>query len=109
MAGNFEELHCWQACYNLRNYLKINVLEKLPKNEKFELHSQILRAARSSTANIAEGWGRYHYKENINFLRFSRGSVVEILDHCIEAKDCNYINLETLDEIRLRTEKCTVN
>tara|TARA_R110002020_G_scaffold2515_12_gene11964 strand:+ start:2963 stop:3124 length:162 start_codon:yes stop_codon:yes gene_type:complete len=40
MAGNFEELHCWQACYNLRNYLKINVLEKLPKNEKFELHSQ---------------------------------------------------------------------
>ena len=106
MAGNFEELHCWQACYNLRNYLKINVLEKLPKNEKFELHSQILRAARSSTANIAEGWGRYHYKENINFLRFSRGSVAEILDHCIEAKDCNYIHLETLDEIRLRTEKC---
>ena len=66
MAGNFEELHCWQACYNL----KTNVLKKLPKIEKFELHAQILRAARSSTANIAEGWGRYHYKENINFLSF---------------------------------------
>lgn len=70
MAGNFEELHCWQACYNLKTYLKTNVLKKLPKIEKFELHAQILRAARSSTANIAEGWGRYHYKENINFYVF---------------------------------------
>ncbi|MEH6765250.1 MAG: four helix bundle protein [Aequorivita antarctica] len=55
MAGNFEELHCWKECYDLKIYLKEFVLKKLPKNEKFELHSQILRAARSSTANIAEG------------------------------------------------------
>ncbi|MCB0465998.1 MAG: four helix bundle protein [Aequorivita sp.] len=106
MAGNFEELQCWKECYNLKLYLKENVLIKLPKSEKFELYSQILRAARSSTANIAEGWGRYHYKENINFLRFSRGSVTEILDHSIEAKDCDYITLETLNEIRQQTEKC---
>ncbi|QQX75947.1 MULTISPECIES: four helix bundle protein [Aequorivita] len=106
MAENFEKLHCWQACYDLKTYLKTNISEKLPKTEKFELYSQILRASRSSTANIAEGWGRYHYKENINFLRFSRGSVAEILDHCIEAKDCDYINLETLNEIRSKTEKC---
>ena|SRR5690606_22452367 len=106
MAGNFEELHCWKECYNLKIYLKEFVLKDLPKTEKFELHSQLLRAARSSTANIAEGWGRYHYKENINFLRFSRGSVAEILDHCIEAKDCDYINLENLNAIRLQTEKC---
>ncbi len=106
MASNFEELKCWQACYNLKIYLKENVLVKLPKHEKFELYSQILRAARSSTANIAEGWGRYHYKENINFLRFSRGSISEILDHSIEAKDCDYIDLETLTEIREQTERC---
>ena len=84
----------WRNCQKMKN---LNFTRK------------ILRTARSSTANIAEGWGRYHYKQNINFLRFFRGSVAEILDHCIEAKDCNYINLETLDEIRLRTEKCTVN
>ena len=105
MAGNFEELHCWQACYSLKVYLKENVLIKLPKTEKFELYSQILRAARSSTANIAEGWGRYHYKENINFLRYARGSVAEILDHSIEAKDCNYIDLEILKDVRSQTEK----
>lgn len=106
MTGNFEELHCWQACYNLKIYLKENVLNKLPKSEKFELHSQLLRATRSSTANIAEGWGRYHYKESINFLRFSRGSVAEILDHSIEARDCSYINIEIFNSVRLQTEKC---
>ncbi|MGO3182927.1 MAG: four helix bundle protein [Aequorivita sp.] len=106
MASNFEELNCWKECYNLKVYLKENVLKKLPKAERFELHSQMLRAARSATANIAEGWGRYHYKENINYLRFSRGSVAEILDHCIEARDCEYINDDTLTEIRLQIEKC---
>lgn len=106
MASNFEELHCWQACNSLKLFLKENVLIKLPKTERFELHSQVLRAARSSTANIAEGWGRYHYKEHINFLRMARGSVSEILDHSIEAKDCDYINEETLKEIRAQTERC---
>jgi len=79
MLNNFEELHCWQSCY----YLKTNVLKRLPKNERFELYAQLLRAARSSTANIAEGWGRYHYKESIIFFRFARGSIAEILDHSI--------------------------
>lgn len=106
MYKNFEELHCWQACYEFKNYLKQNVLNKMPTSEKFELHSQILRAARSSTANIAEGWGRFHYKENINFLRYSRGSISEILDHCIEAKDCEYISLENLNEVRSQIDKC---
>ncbi len=106
MASNFEELNCWKECYNLKIYLKKNVLSVLPKSERFELYSQILRAARSSTANIAEGWGRYHYKESINFLRYSRGSVAEILDHSIEANDCDYINTVTLNEIRSQTEKC---
>lgn len=106
MASGFEELLCWQACCELRKYLKKNVLEKLPVTERYELYSQILRASRSTTANIAEGWGRYHYKESINFLRISRGSLAEIIDHCIEAKDCDYINLETLNEIREQTDRC---
>ena len=38
---------------------------------------QLARAADSISANIAEGFGRYHYKENKNFCYFSRGSVIE--------------------------------
>lgn len=104
MATNFEQLHCWQSCYNLKRYLKEKVITTFPKAERFELHSQTLRAALSSTANIAEGWERYHYKESINFMRFARGSLAEILDHSIEARDCNYINPEHLNEIRTQID-----
>jgi four helix bundle protein len=38
---------------------------------------QLVRAADSISANIAEGYGRYHYKENKNFCYFSRGSIIE--------------------------------
>ena len=38
---------------------------------------QLVRPADSISANIAEGYGRYHYKENKNFCYFSRGSIIE--------------------------------
>ncbi|MCH7524253.1 MAG: four helix bundle protein [Bacteroidetes bacterium] len=106
MAENFEKLHCWQACNKLKKYFKEKVLTKLPKEERYDLYSQILRASRSATANIAEGWGRYHYKDNVKFLLNARGSVAELLDHSLEAKDCNYITEETLKEIRSQIDKC---
>jgi four helix bundle protein len=106
MAENFESLECWQRCNELKSFLKENVLCNLPNSERYELSSQILRASRSSTANIAEGWGRYHYKDNIKFLVNARGSVAEILDHGIEAKSWKYISEETLDEIRNQTTRC---
>ena len=106
MAENFEKLHCWQACNELKKCFKEKVLIKLPKEERYDLYSQILRASRSATANIAEGWGRYHYKDNVKFLLNARGSVAELLDHSLEAKDCNYITEETLKEIRHQIDKC---
>ncbi|WP_245583704.1 four helix bundle protein [Salinimicrobium xinjiangense] len=53
---------------------------------------------------MAEGWGRYHYKENIKFLLNARGSVAEILDHALEARAWNYISDEILQNIRLQTD-----
>jgi len=106
MASNFEDLDCWKECYSLKLFVKREVLTNLPKTERFELYSQLLRSARSATANIAEGWGRYHYKENIKFLLNARGSVAEILDHGIEAKDCNYISEEVLKSLRNQVEIC---
>ncbi|MFI5163157.1 MAG: four helix bundle protein [Sphingobacteriales bacterium] len=38
---------------------------------------QLARSADSISSNIAEGFGRYHYKENKNFCYFSRGSIIE--------------------------------
>ncbi len=106
MAENFESLECWQRCNELKMFLKENVLRKLPASERYELYSQILRASRSATANIAEGWGRYHFKDNIKYLVNSRGSIAEILDHSIEARTCDYISEETMKEIRNQTTRC---
>ena len=106
MAENFEKLQCWQECNNLKVYIRQQVLPSLPKTERFELYSQFLRASRSATANIAEGWGRYHYKENIKFLLNARGSVAEILDHTLEARAWDYISEEILHDIRLQTDSC---
>jgi len=49
------------------------------------------RARRSITNNIAEGYGRFHYQENIQYCRQSRGSICEILDDLIECDDEKYI------------------
>ena len=44
---------------------------------KDTIGKQMARSADSISANIAEGYGRYHYKENRNFCYFSRGSIIE--------------------------------
>lgn len=50
------------------------------------------RAGRSSTRNIAEGFGRFHYKENIQFCRISRGSLFEIKVDLIICLDENRVS-----------------
>lgn len=95
MQSTFEDLNCWKACYELKKYLRKKVISKLPKEEKYDLCSQISRASRSTTANIAEGYGRYHYKDNARILLNARGSCFELIDHLIEAVDNKYIDEET--------------
>jgi four helix bundle protein len=50
------------------------------------------RAARSTTHNVAEGFGRFHFQENIQFCRISRGSLYELIDQLITSKDDGLIN-----------------
>jgi len=76
---------------SLRKDLR-SLCDKLPTVEHYRLSDQLIRAARSVTANIAEGYGRYHYQENIQFCRVSRGSLYEILDHLTVCTDEGYIS-----------------
>ena len=77
----------------------INSQKNLPAEEKYNLISQIMRVAVSCTANIAEGYGRFHYQENIQFCRVSRGSMYEAQDHLISCLDNEYINKEEYENI----------
>jgi len=84
---SFEDLECWKACRELRLFAAKEVLPSLSKYEKYRMGDQLLRAARSTTANLAEGYGRFHYLDNAKFCSNSRGSCWEILDHLITAHD----------------------
>ena len=63
----------------------------------------MVRASRSVTANIAEGYGRYHFQENIQFCRQSRGSLFEMLDHLSVALDEGYISRDRLEEMKKKS------
>lgn len=96
---SFEELEVWKAARDFRN--RITEISKLfPREEKYSLSDQIIRASRSITANIAEGFGRHHHQENIQFCRMARGSLMETLDHIICAFDNSYITEKQYIELR---------
>ena len=67
------------------------------------MSDQIIRAVRSTTQNIAEGYGRFHYKENIQYCRVSRASLYELPDHLITCKDNEYINDNVYSSLREET------
>ena len=88
---SFEDLKCWQACRDVRIFI-IKLVKSYPKEERYSLVDNMKRAARSTTQNIAEGFGRFHYKENVQFCRISRGSLFELLDDIITSIDEDFIN-----------------
>ena len=95
----FEDLEVWRSCRELRK--KIFALTKgIPVEEKYGLIRQLRNAAVSATANIAEGYGRFHYQENIQFCRQSRGSLYENLDHLTTCLDNGYISESHFGNLR---------
>jgi len=91
---DFTTLNAWIKCREVKLFFYNKILNYLPKEEKYNLDFQIRKASISITANIAEGYGRYHYQEGIQFYRISRGSLYELKDHLISCFDIGYITAE---------------
>ena len=89
--NDFRDLETWQRCKKIRKKIW-QLCKELPAEERYRLSDQMIRASRSVTANIAEGYGRFHYQENIQFCRQSRGSLYELIDHFDVAIECEYLN-----------------
>jgi len=101
MSGfkNFEDLELWKKGRAFR-MMVAELVKEFPKEEKYRLVDQVVRSSRSITANIAEGHGRFHYQENIQYCRIARGSLSETLDHLICANDEGYISKDQLENLR---------
>ena len=102
---SFEDLECWKSARELRIFVAQNIIPKFSIEEKYALTSQLRRSSRSVSDNIAEGYGRFHYQENIQFCRIARGSLCESLNQVITAKDENYIEEDLLKQFRERFER----
>lgn len=96
---NLENLDVWNEGRNFRKRIS-ELTKKFPEFEKYKLKDQMIRASRSFTANIAEGYGRFHYQENIQFCRQARASLFELFDHFTVALDEGYIKTEEFEEYR---------
>jgi four helix bundle protein len=96
---SFEDLEVYKLARKFSD--KVNqLIKKLPNLEEFNLKNQMRRAKLSSTNNIAEGFGRYHYQENIQFCRQSRGSVCELIDDFNECYANGYIDQNETDQLK---------
>ncbi len=85
------DLNSWKLGHEL--VLNIyRVTKTFPKEELFGLTNQVRRAAVSITSNIAEGFSRNSLKEKIQFYFISLGSVTEVQNQIIIAKDLGYIS-----------------
>ena len=93
---SFEDLDCWKACREVRRFI-YELVKKHPKEKIYGLVQDMRRAARPTTHYIAEGFGRYHYQENFQFCRRSRGSLHELVDQLITLPDEDYMSREEYD------------
>ena len=104
-AKSFEDLDCWKHATALRRRLD-ELVKIFPADEKYRLIDQKIRASRSATSNIAEGYGRFHFQENIQYCRQSRGSLYELVDHLLTAADVGYISKEELNVFKKDITSC---
>jgi len=95
----FEDLELYQIAREFRKKM-YGVTRRLPDCEKFELASQIRRAAVSLTNNIAEGHGRYHFADQVRFFLGARGSLQELIDDLNVCNDEEYLEEDEVAELK---------
>lgn len=102
--SSFKDLYCWKDAHSL--VLEIyKITTKFPPSEIFALTNQMRRASVSISSNIAEGFGRQGYKEKLQFYYISRGSLIELENQLLIAKDIKYISQKDYDFINEKINK----
>lgn len=99
---HFTDLVAWQKNHEFVK-LVYQITKNFPEDERFGLTSQLRRAASSITANIAEGYGRYHLKDKVRFFYQARGSSTECQNHIILAHELNLIDGENYNQLKIKS------
>jgi len=96
---DYKKLKVWEKAHEQYMFVKKNVAVKFPREERFELTSQLLRASLSVPLNIVEGCGRYTDKDFAHFLDNALGSINEVDYCCFSAIELEYITKDEYDKV----------
>lgn len=95
---SFIDLDAWKQSHQL--VISIYQLTKnFPREETYSLTDQMKRCSVSISSNIAEGFSRRSKKEKIQFYYMAKGSLTELQNQLLVAKDVEYISREQFNEI----------
>lgn len=101
---SYEDLEVWQRGIDLAVRL-YTVAGTLPQSEKYEMSSQLRRAAVSVPSNVAEGHARRNPKPFLYHVNIALGSLAESVTCLVIAHRVGFISLERLNEERRETDR----
>ena len=99
---SFTDLNAWKYGHQLA-LLVYKVTKKFPKEEKFSLVDQMRRSAISITSNIAEGFSRQSYSEKVQFYSIALGSLTELQNQILLARDIGYLDVKNFNLLANQT------
>jgi four helix bundle protein len=107
MAEGFNKMKIWQIGYDLVMEI-YEVTSKFPDIEKYALVQQMIKAANSVIANIAESHGRYYYLDKIRVMYISRGEAEEVQSHLSVASGRDYLSKDKFNDLINRYENLII-
>ena len=100
-----KKLQVWVRAKGYAVKIYKQVLHLLPPEEKWNLNQQLRRSSLSISANIAEGYGRFYYQDNVRFCYNARGSLEETLSHLIFCLEVDFIPESLYKELESEGEE----
>ncbi|MBN1452712.1 MAG: four helix bundle protein [Anaerolineales bacterium] len=100
-----KRLQVWVRAKDFALEIYKHVLPLLPPEEKWNLNQQLWRSSLSVSANIAEGYGRFYYQDNVRFCYNTRGSLEETLSHLVFTYETSFIPETLYKELEAEGEE----
>jgi four helix bundle protein len=105
---NFVDLKVWQKGKDLSTAI-YRLTSTFPKEEIYGITSQMKRAALSVPANIAKGFGRFHFMDKAKFFLNARGSLYELKSYLLISLDLNFAEAQHVENIINAIDELSLN
>ncbi len=99
---SFTDLTTWKEAHKLVISI-YHITDKFPQKELFSLIDQMRRCAVSISSNIAEGFSRRSKKEKLQFYYTAKGSLTELQNQLLIAKDVGYLAKDEFNKLAEQT------